>query len=67
MDYTISTNEISEHQDCIDGYKWRSVVCDILEHLRQERKYEGKEVTNIENLEEFIYDNMDSYHLTKDE
>ena len=67
MKYITETNEITEHQDCIDGYKWKRLVGEILEHLRDDRKYQGQKVINIELLEKFIYDNMRDYNITRDE
>ena len=58
--------ETTEHQIAVDGPKWRGVVCDVLEELRTDRKYnqlpEAEYVYN-EKISERIWQLMKDQNL----
>ena len=58
--------EDQEHQDAVDGTLWRIVVVELLDHLREKRKYENKKSMNIDDLREFILEEMDTRRLKID-
>lgn len=62
-----NTSEITLNYDSLDdayrhihGDSFSYTIQEILNHLRQKRKYEDQESVNIEDLERFIYDELNS-------
>lgn len=63
--------ESAEHQTAIDGLKWRTVVDDILQNLRQDLKYNVENLTAdqqkvLENMRGFIYQRLTEENLSLD-
>lgn len=63
--------EDREHIDAVNGWKWRSLVSDILQNIRQDVKYsqttteEQKKV--LENMKSFIFGRMSEENLSVDD
>jgi len=61
--------EQTEHLDCINGWKWKSVVSQIQENIRAELKYQNPSKEVAEKLEEMracIFQWMNEENLTLD-
>jgi hypothetical protein len=63
--------EDREHIDAVNGWKWRSLVFDILQNIRQDVKY-SEETTEeqkkvLENMRSFIYKRMGEENLSLDD
>ena len=63
--------EDREHLDAINGWKWRSLVSDILQNIRQDVKY-SQETTEeqkrvLENMRSFIFGRMGEENLSLNE
>lgn len=63
--------ESAEHQTAIDGWKWRTVVDDILQNLRQDLKYNVENLTAdqqkvLENMRGFIHQRLTEENLSLD-
>ena len=61
----------------LDGYKWKSVMCDLEQHLRETTKYNRSILSNngesteierevAEKLREFIRESLSNYNLNLD-
>lgn len=63
--------ESAEHQTAIDGWKWRTIVDDILQNLRQDLKYNVDNLTPdqqkvLENMREYINQRLTEKNLSLD-
>lgn len=63
--------ESVDHQTAIDGWKWRTIVDDILQNLRQDLKYNVENLTDdqqkvLENMRGFIYQRLTEENLSLD-
>lgn len=63
--------ETSEHQTAIDAYKWRMIVDDVLQNIRQDLKYNvdklsPEEQKTLENMRAFIYRRLNEENLSLD-
>jgi hypothetical protein len=59
--------DASEHQTALDGWKWRMILNDILENLRQDLKYNNnlnsETAKTLESLRGFIFQRMTEENL----
>jgi hypothetical protein len=59
--------DASEHQTAIDGWKWRMILNDVLENLRQDLKYNNnlnsETAKALENMRGFIFQRMTEENL----
>ncbi len=60
--------ESAEHQMALDGWKWKTVVEEILNNIRQDLKYNPEKLTAdqqkiLENLREFIHQRLEDENL----
>lgn len=63
--------ESAEHQTAIDGWKWRTIVDDILQNLRQDLKHNVENLTAdqqrvLENMRGYIYQRLTEDNLSLD-
>lgn len=63
--------ETYEHQTAIDAYKWRMIVDDIRQNIRQDLKYNvdklsPEEQKTLENMRTFIYRRLEEENLSLD-
>lgn len=55
--------EKEEHYYALNGHLYSIVVDNILEHLRKMHKYKDKDVVNIDELRQFILEQLREYEL----
>ena len=56
-----------EHQDALNGYKWRLVVQDIADHLRSSLKHGSHTVEELDVLESIakrVHETISDYELS---
>ena len=63
--------ESAEHQISLDGWKWRVIVSDILDNLRQDLKYNSSNLSAdqqkvLENMRGFIHQRLTEENLSLD-
>jgi len=63
--------ESAEHQTAIDGWKWRTIVDDILQNLRQDLKHNPENLTAdqqrvLENMRGYIHQRLTEENLSLD-
>lgn len=63
--------ELAEHQMAIDGWKWKTIIDDILQNLRQDLKYNLENLTPdqqkvLENMRGYIYQRLTEENLSLD-
>ena len=71
---TLSFNlpeEDAELSQAVNGWKWRMIISEILENIRQDVKYSHvmpeEQKTVLENMKKFIYGRMSEENLSLDE
>ena len=55
--------EKTELFNALQGFDWEMVVGELARQLRQWRKYEGKESVKIEELEQFLHEELSERNL----
>lgn len=65
LEFTLP-DEDHEFRMAQDGVNWMALVCDVLEKLRTERKYNDKDTIDIAVLEQIIWGGMDERGLRID-
>jgi len=69
---TLSFNlpeDSADHQTAIDGWKWKSLVREILDNLRQDLKYNSDNLSNeqlqiLENMKTMIHSRLTEENLS---
>lgn len=59
----------ADHQTAIDGWKWKSLVREILDNLRQDLKYNSdnllpEQLRILENMKNMIHSRMTEENLS---
>lgn len=55
--------EKEEHYYALNGHLYSIVVDNIIEHLRKLTKYQNQDIVNIDDLRQFIVDQLKEYEL----
>lgn len=55
--------EKEEHYYALNGHLYSIVVDNIIEHLRKLSKYQEKDVVNIDELRQFIIEQLREYEI----
>jgi len=58
--------EETEFLDAVNGGKYRVIINEILVELRSIRKYHNKDSVSIEQIENFIYQQLDDRGLSRE-